>query len=45
MQSEGFHAVQWNGKNDGGISVASGLYFYHITAGQFTAARKMLMIR
>jgi hypothetical protein len=45
VRNGGFHSVQWNGKNDLGISVASGLYFYHITAGQFTAARKMLMIR
>ena len=36
-------AAYWNGKNDVGESVASGLYFYTLTAGNFTATRKMLI--
>ena len=36
-------AVYWDGKNDVGESVASGLYFYTLTAGDFTATRKMLI--
>ena len=36
-------AVYWDGKNDVGEPVASGVYFYTLTAGDFTATRKMLI--
>ena len=36
-------AAYWDGKNDVGESVASGLYFYTLKAGEFTATRKMLI--
>ena len=36
-------AVYWNGKNAVGESVASGIYFYTLTAGDFTATRKLLI--
>ena len=36
-------AAYWDGRNAGGEKVASGLYFYTLTAGDFTATRKMLI--
>ncbi len=36
-------AAYWDGKNDVGESVASGVYFYTLTAGAFTSTRKMLI--
>ena len=36
-------AAYWDGKNEVGEPVASGLYFYTLTAGDFTATRKMLI--
>ena len=36
-------AAYWNGKNEIGEAVASGLYFYTLSAGNFTATRKMLV--
>ncbi len=36
-------AAHWDGKNAEGESVASGVYFYTLTAGKFTATRKMLI--
>ena len=36
-------AVHWDGKNAVGESVASGIYLYTFTAGNFTATRKMLI--
>ena len=36
-------AAYWDGKNEMGESVASGIYFYTLTAGDFTATRKLLI--
>ena len=36
-------AAYWDGKNEVGEPVASALYFYTLTAGEFTATRKMLI--
>ena len=38
-------AAYWDGKNELGESVASGVYFYTLTAGNFTATRKMLIVK
>ena len=36
-------AAHWNGRNQLGESVASGVYFYKLVAGEFSATRKMLI--
>jgi len=36
-------AVYWNGKSDAGEEVASGVYFYSIKAGDFSATRKLIV--
>ena len=38
-------AAYWDGKNELGESVASGLYFYTLTADDFTATRRMLILK
>ena len=36
-------AAYWDGRNTLGEPVASGVYFYTLTAGDYTATRKMLI--
>ena len=38
-------AAYWDGRNQLGEPVASGLYFYTLTAGEFNATRKLLIIK
>ncbi len=38
-------AAYWDGKNEIGESTASGIYFYTFTADDFTATRKMLLMK
>ena len=38
-------AAHWDGRNALGEKVASGLYFYTFTAGDFTATGKMLILK
>ena len=43
VYQERSRAAYWDGKNALGESVASGVYFFTLTAGDFTATRKMLI--
>ena len=38
-------AVYWDGRNEFGEQVASGVYFYHLSAGNYSATRKMLILK
>ncbi|MFQ5652651.1 MAG: FlgD immunoglobulin-like domain containing protein [bacterium] len=44
-QAAGAYTAVWDGKDDFGRAVASGLYIYHIEAGDFVQSRKMTLIR
>jgi hypothetical protein len=41
----GRYEVTWDGKDDQGRSVGSGLYFYRLETGQFALVQKMLMLK
>ena len=38
-------AAYWDGKNSAGETVASGVYYYALTAGEFSTTRKMLILK
>ena len=49
-QAAGFYqsrsqAAYWDGRNNLNERVASGIYFYHIQAGEFSATRRMLILK
>jgi hypothetical protein len=41
----GNHRVQWNGRDDVGAIVPTGVYFYRLRAGSFVASRKLVMVK
>ena len=43
MYQDKSRAAYWDGKNDVGEPVASGVYFYTLSAGNFTATKKLLI--
>jgi hypothetical protein len=44
-QASGEHTILWDGKDDLGGDVASGVYFYRLTAGGFVETRRLLLAR
>ena len=44
-QYAGYHEIRWNGVNQSGRPVASGLYVYRLSAGDFVQTKKMLLLK
>jgi hypothetical protein len=44
-QVAGVKSVVWNGRNDAGASVASGIYIYRLTTGNVVLSEKMLFMK
>ena len=38
-------AAYWDGRNESGDSVASGVYFYQLTAGDYAATKRMVILK
>ena len=45
MGSVGLNVVTWDGKDNAGSEVSSGVYFYKMTAKGFSATQKMVMMK
>ena len=43
--SAGHHSVVWNGKDDSGKNVSSGVYFYRLKSGKYTSTKKMILMK
>ncbi len=41
----GAHDVVWNGKDDNGKSVASGVFFYRMKSGKYSSTKKMILMK
>lgn len=45
FQTAGFQTVHWDGRNDRGEAVTSGVYLYQIKADRFEESRKMTLVK
>jgi len=45
IKEAGYHSVQWDGTNDSGLAVPSGIYFYDMNARNFRDIKRMLLIK
>jgi flagellar hook assembly protein FlgD len=41
----GSHTFTWDGRDDGGRGVAGGIYFVRLESADYTATRKMTLVR
>ena len=41
----GTHSVTWDGRDDAGTTVGSGVYFYRLSAGKYSESKKMVMLK
>jgi hypothetical protein len=44
-QEASFYTITWDGKNDLGMPVSTGTYIYSVKAGEFTATKKMNLLK
>jgi len=44
-QSAGRYSVRWDGKDDRGLSVSSGIYFYRLTSEKFSDVKKLMLLK
>ena len=44
-ENVGHKAIYWDGRTEFGERVASGIYFYHLSAGNYSATRKMVILK
>jgi len=45
VKHQGHHSVIWNGRDEHGNSVASGVYHYRMRAGSYKADRRMMLLK
>ncbi|NKB69545.1 MAG: T9SS type A sorting domain-containing protein [Candidatus Latescibacteria bacterium] len=45
VQLSGHHTVTWNGTDDSGRSVASGVYLYRLRSGHYERTRTMVLVK
>jgi len=44
-QAAGRHSVRWDGRDEAGRRLASGVYLYRLKAKEFSAVRRMVMVK
>jgi hypothetical protein len=45
QQASGRYVVEWDGRDNNGTPVGSGVYFYRMSTGEFQDSRKMVLLK
>jgi len=45
VKAAGEHTVVWNGKDNNGRAVSSGVYYYKMTTGKYSSTKKMILMK
>jgi hypothetical protein len=45
VRVDGTHDATWDGRDNSGAAVGSGVYFYRLTAGKFSESKKMVLLK
>jgi flagellar hook assembly protein FlgD len=45
QQSAGRYQVRWDGTDDRGATVSSGIYFYQVSAGKFQDVKRLMLLK
>jgi len=45
VRAYGKNQVTWDGRDNAGVAVGSGVYFYRLAAGKFSESKKMVMLK
>jgi len=44
-QAAARYSIRWDGKDDRGLSVSSGIYFYSLRADKFSTVKKLMLLK
>ena len=44
-QAAGRYSIRWDGRDDRGLTVSSGIYFYSLRADKFRAVKKLMLLK
>jgi flagellar hook assembly protein FlgD len=45
LREGGYHAVRWNGNDENGDSVGSGMYIYKMETDEYRQTRRMILLK
>jgi len=45
VSDAGAHELTWDGRDNAGVTVGSGVYFYRLTAGKYSESKKMVLLK
>ncbi|MBN2245455.1 MAG: T9SS type A sorting domain-containing protein, partial [Candidatus Aminicenantes bacterium] len=45
VRDAGVYGVEWNGRDEAGRMMPSGIYFYNMKSGKYTSIKKMILMK
>lgn len=45
IKPAGSHSIEWDSRNNEGITVSNGVYFYRMISGEYSSSKKMILMK